>query len=673
MSKAYTLPIAERSYYPSFSEMSLYRYQSIPFTQVRIRDTFWAHWQHVNHENSLPKQYQMCVQTGRFDALKLDWKPGCDKPMPHIYWDSDTAKWLEAACYACQIQPDVLLRAKIDEVAELFIKAQRPDGYLNSYFSVVEPDKRWKNLRDNHELYCAGHIIEAAVAHHLLTGDDKLLKTACRLADYIESIFGIEKGKIQGYCGHEEIELALVRLYKATQQPRYLKLAAYFVNQRGQRPLYFEIEAHGRDAKTSNAAVHGNTPFQTFAADNGEVRTKEYRQTHLPVREQREVVGHAVRALYLYSAMADVSALMDDEELLHACLALWENCQQRKSYITGGCGSSWFEEKFTYDFDLPNERAYCETCAAVALVMWAQRMSQFNADIRYAELLERALYNGVIVGMSLNGQRFFYQNPLASYGRHHRQEWFDCSCCPSNLSRLLGSLGGLLALQSDNAIVLNLYIASEIEFKLANDVSGILHIEGKMPWQGHMRILFSQKVQRHIPWMLKLRVPSWSCNFRAKLNGKYVRSVITDGYLAITRIWEDGDVLDLDFEEPILQLSSDPRILSNAGQFALQRGPFVYCAEGADFNTPDAVYRLVFDKEYADSLRPVFQPELLGGIVALEGTAFFEPAASLSAGAYFPLREPISTFESGKFRAIPYYAWDNRSPGPMRIWMPRSR
>jgi len=515
----------------------------------------------------------------------------------------------------------------------------------------MNQDQRWKNLRDDHELYCAGHIMEAAVAHHALTGEDSLLKTACRMADYIDSVFGLEEGKIPGYCGHEEIELALVRLYEATNEPRYLKLAAYFVNQRGQKPLYFDIEAKARGDKTKY------TPMKLHA--------------HEPARQQREVVGHAVRAMYFYSGMTDVAAHTQDEGLFEACDALWENFEQRKCYVTGGGGSSWFDEKFTFDFDLPNERAYCETCASVALIMWAQRMSRLGADARYAEILERSLYNAAIAGMSLDGEKFFYQNPLASHGGHRRQEWFDCSCCPSNLSRLLGSLGGYMCLQSDDTLALSLYIGADIDFALKNGAAGTLSLAGDMPWNGKMRLSLDLKSKAAAPWTLRLRVPQWSRAFKIKLNGKALEFSKTNGHADITRAWENGDTLEIDLEQPVLQLASDARVFSNAGQVALQRGPFVYCVEQADFKEPNAVYRLVLDDALARELTAAYQPDLLDGVVVLEGRGYLQPASSISEDLYFPVDEKSRQLQPVDLRAIPYYAWENRAPGAMRVWIAR--
>jgi uncharacterized protein len=622
----------------------MFRYTPIPFHCVRVNDSFWSERQRVNHERSLLKQYELCKRTGRFDALRLEWTPDSSLPKPHVFWDSDTAKWLEAACYACRIRPDAALRAKIDEVAALFVSAQQPDGYLNSHFTVVRPEERWKNLRDEHELYCAGHIMEAAVAHHALTGEDSLLNTARRLADCIDRTFGREPGKLRGYCGHEEVELALVRLYRATGEKRYLKLAAYFIDERGQQPLWFLTERQPTD---SNGC--------------------DYFQAHIPVREQTEAIGHAVRAAYLYIGMTDVAAETGDASLLAACERLWESVTQRKLYVTGGIGSSWFGEKFTNDFDLPSERAYCETCASVALAFWARRMLQHDGDGDYAEILERALYNGALAGMSLDGEKFFYQNPLASLGKHTRQEWFECSCCPSNLSRLLGALGENIASTSADSLLVSLYVGSEFDFELGNGAAGSVRLSGGMPWGGSVQLALSLGKSVESAWELRLRIPSWADNPRFRLNGAEAVASVERGYASLRRVWCDGDTVEVTFDVPVRQLVADPRVTSVSGHVALQRGPFVYCIEDADFAETGGALPVALSPEEAAGLVARRDDTLLDGLIVLEGNAHSSAGDAADAGLY---RRATGTRPVG-FRAIPYFAWDNRGVGAMRVWIPR--
>jgi len=409
-----------------------YRMRSFGLENVAVDDRFWTPRQETNRLVTLPIEYRQCRKTGRLRAWKLNWRPGRGNP-PHIFWDSDAAKWLEAVGYSLAARPDRKLERLADKVIDDIAAAQRPDGYLNIYYSVVEPDQRWTNLRDRHELYCAGHLMEAAVAYHQATGKRKLLDVLCRYADHIDATFGRSRGKKRGYPGHEEIELALVKLYHATGEKRYLKLAKYFVDERGRRPHYYDKEARAR----------GDDRKKYWPG------TYEYNQSHLPVRRQSAVVGHAVRAFYLYAGMADVAAETHDGELLAACKRLWRDATRHKMYVTGGVGPSGRNEGFTRTYDLPNETAYAETCAAIALVFFAHRMLQIEADAHYADVMERALYNGTISGVSADGTRFFYTNPLAAAPparaaggkpEPHRREWFGCACCPPNIARLIASL-----------------------------------------------------------------------------------------------------------------------------------------------------------------------------------------------------------------------------------------
>ncbi|PTY01871.1 hypothetical protein DB346_10460 [Verrucomicrobia bacterium LW23] len=634
----------------------------VPAALVCIDDPFWNERLHVNGEQSLPKQYDLCKSTGRFDALKLNWKEG-EPHRPHIFYDSDTAKWLEAACYiACQRQMqgqmvDAVLLDRIEEVAQLIIHAQQPDGYINSYFTQLDKELRWKNLRDNHELYCAGHIFEAAVAHYHFTGKDHLLQAACRYADYIDSLFGRENGKWKGYCGHEEIELALIKLYKATGNIRYRDLAVYFVEERGQKPYYFDSEI-------------GATPG---------ISTHAYVQAHLPVREQKEAVGHAVRAVYLYSAMADVAREMNDASMYEACERLWENLAGTKMYITGGIGSYAHNEGFGGDYDLPNGTAYCETCAGVGLIFWAHRMLQRKGDVRYAEIVERALYNNALCGMSLNGESFFYQSPLASDGSWHRQQWFVCACCPSNLSRLLGSLGDYI--YSYNAESLDIwihhFIGSSATVRLKNGADLKLTQKGEMPWNGNMAIHIeynSDELTEDLA--LHIRIPDWASNLRMAIRpakgvaSRHVPFEISGGYALIQGRFNSGDVIELRFEMPVRYLASNPKITSNNGLVALQRGPFVYCVEDADYANPaeESVLNLSLDVD--SGLEARHEPTMLGGVTLLEspsGAVFRTASLPTGPTPYVALQR---TIRRCAFTAVPYFAWDNRRPGAMKVWLP---
>jgi uncharacterized protein len=620
----------------------MFRYTHIPFEQVSIQDHFWSERQRVNHEHSLGKQYDMCESTGRFDVLKLQWKEG-QPNRPNIAWDSDTAKWLEAACYECQIREDSALREKINRVAKLFIEAQQPDGYLNSYFTTVEPQRRWKNLRFNHELYCAGHIFEAAVAHHALTGKTELLAVAERYAEYIGSVFGPGDDQIKGYCGHEEIELALIKLYRATGASRHLALASYFVEQRGQKPLYFNLERK-------------DLPQDQLPLDAG----NDYFQAHLPVREQKEAVGHAVRAVYLYCAMADLAREKNDPSLFAACERLWEDVTESKMYLTGGIGSLWHGEAFSVPYFLPNDRAYCETCASVGLIFWAHRMLQHSAESSYAEVIERALYNGALSGMSLDGQSFFYQNPLASTGEFHRQTWFECSCCPSNLSRLLSTLGSYIYSQGKDELLVHLYIGSEAKFQLSSGVCGSLRQSGDAPWGENAR--FELALEREGEVEIGFRIPTWATALHLRVNEQSVEAPSHGGYARVRRNWKTGDTVEAHFDISIRRIASNPRVVANSGQIALQRGPFIYCIEDADF--AGTVLEIALPRQQEITAR--FDPTLLGGVTVLQGQA---KRTSSQDCLYFDTG--ATRQESVPFQAVPYFTWDNRQHGAMRVWIPQ--
>lgn len=395
------------------------------FTQLRFTDDFWAPRIEINRTRTIPHIYRKLEETGRISAFDLNFERPVPSPIVLIFGDSDPAKWIEAASYSLMNTPDPVLAEKVDYVANKIIGAQQPDGYLNTHFTVVQPEMRWKNLRDWHELYCAGHLMEGAVAHYQATGDPKLLNALARYADHIDATFGREPGKKRGYPGHPEIELALVRLYHATGNCRYLELAKYFVDERGAQPHYYDIEARQR----------GDDPARFWA------RTYEYCQAHAPIRQQEKVVGHAVRAMYLFSGVADLAHEYDDRSLYETCVRLWDNLIHRRMYLTGGIGPSRHNEGFTEDYDLPDETAYAETCATIGLMMWNHRLLQFGGESRFADVLERGLYNGFLSGVSLEGTHFLYENPLSSAGDRLRQEWFICPCCPPNVARLLASVG----------------------------------------------------------------------------------------------------------------------------------------------------------------------------------------------------------------------------------------
>ena len=615
------------------------RFGPIPFTDVAIDDVFWNERLRINREISIPYQYEQCRETGRIDAFRLEWEPGKGEP-PHIFWDSDVAKWVEAASYSYAFRPDPKLGQLLDEITTLIASAQQPDGYLNTHYTQVEKENRWTHLRDNHELYCAGHLIEAGVVHFQATGKRTLLDAACRYTDYIDSVFGREEGKKRGYCGHEEIELALVRLYRVTNNRRYLELSRYFIEERGQLPNYFVLEAAAR------GETHAAYPLEHY-------------QAHKPVREQTTVIGHAVRCFYLYCAMTDLAGEMSDPTLRQACERIWENLCGTRMYVTGGVGNSRHNEGFTRDYDLPNETAYCETCASVGLIMWNQRLLQLDCDGRYADVLERVLYNALPAGVSLDGTRFFYENPLASRGKHHRQTWFGCACCPSNLSRLFASLGDYIYSRSDDQLVVHLYIQSQAAAQKIAGALVQLAIETRYPWDGQVRVQVD--LDHEAEFALRLRIPAWCSNYRIAVQGEVIAPALEKGYEVIRRKWRPGDSVQLDFEMPVERVTSHPAILSNSGRVAIQRGPVVYAVEDADLET--SALDLVLPDEC--ELRARWDETLLGGVTVIEGKARarVNRANDLYQTKIAPQLKPTP------FRAIPYCVWGNRSEGAMAVWI----
>ena len=626
----------------------------VSFTNVSIDDPFWSPRLEINRTRTLYHVYQMCKQTGRIDAFLLDWKPG-KEPKPHYFWDSDVAKWVEAASYSLATHPDPELKQKLDEVVAKIAGAQQPDGYLNIYFTVVEPEKRWANLGMWHELYCAGHLFEAAVAHYQATGERTLLDCALRYADYIDSVFGPQPGKREGCPGHQEIELALVKLYRVTGERRYLHLSRFFLDQRGQKPSFFVKEMERLSPE--DAALNRHF-FQ-----RGDTYDTQYVQDHLPVREQSDVVGHAVRATYMICGMVDVGLELGDKALIDAAYRLWESACQRRMYITGGIGSHRANEGFTCDYDLPNETAYAETCAAIGLVFWNHRMLHVQPDGRFADVMERALYNGVISGVSLDGERFFYENPLESRGDHHRQDWFGCSCCPPNIARLLASLGGYIYSEALDAIFVHLYIGGSARFRLG--ATGVtLRQESRYPWDGRIRLTLEP--DRQASFDLALRIPGWCRSYRVTVNGQDASGVgsIDKGYLYLRRHWRRGDVVELELDMPVERVYAHPAVRQTAGCVALQRGPVVYCLEGVD--NPFPLHQVALPSE--SRLEATFEPDLLGGVVTLRGEALLDEE---SGGDLYrttpPARRPV------RIKAVPYATWDNREPGPMRVWIREAR
>jgi uncharacterized protein len=633
--------------------------EPVPFTQVTFDDGFWAPRLELNRTVTIPHIHRQLEATGRLSAFDLNFQRPVPSPIVLIFGDSDPAKWIEAASYSLATHPDPDLGALVDSFADKIIHAQQPDGYLNTHFIVTQPEMRWRNLRDWHELYCAGHLIEGAVAHYQATGERKLLDTLCRYADLIEATFGSEPGKMRGYCGHPEIELALVKLYHATQNPRYLKLATYFIDERGQQPNYFDEEARER----------GEDPAKFWA------KTYEYCQAHVPIREQTKVVGHAVRAVYLLSAVTDLAHENGDPTLRETSERLWNNLVTRRLYLTGGIGAAHNTEGFTQDYDLPDETAYAETCATIGLMNWNHRMLQFSGEGKYADVLERALYNGFLSGVSLDGARFFYENPLASAGHHHRGGWFTCPCCPPNIARTLASLGGYFYSTGANDLWVHLYAQGRAKMQVEDGREVSLRQMTNYPWDGAVKIEIGLASSQR--FTLHLRVPEWCEHWQVAVNGERlpVKSEqlshkgtmsVNDGYIHLTREWQPGDVVEYNMDMPIRTVWAHPAVRALQGRMALQRGPLVYCLEGVDHGGM-ILDRISIDPQpVANEFQVEHTEDLLGGVSVLRGKGKVVDESGWE-GSLYRSQKPSS--KRIDIMAIPYYAWDNRASGEMRIWM----
>ena len=619
-----------------------WRSSAVAHTATTFRDGFWAQRLQAMREGALPAIYEQMRADGHFNNFHERWDGGVQRT-PYVFWESDISKWIEAASYSLATHPDAALAALVDEVIAFLVAQQQPDGYLNLWYTRAEPDKRWSNLRDNHELYCAGHLIEAAVAHFQATGKRELLNAACRYADYIATVFGVEEGKRRGYPGHEEIELALVKLYHATGEARYLHLCQYFIEERGRLPHYFDVEAVAR----------GEAPADFWAT------TYEYNQSHQPVREQQEVVGHAVREMYLLSAVADLARELDDPSLQQTCERLWHHLTSKRLYITGALGSSADNEGFTSDYELPNLAAYAETCAAIGLIMWNYRMLLLDTQSRYADILEQALYNGVLSGVSSDGTSYFYVNPLESQGAYHRQPWYKCACCPPNLARLFLSLGQYLYTTNEHEIMVHLYAQCTSIIELGTH-KVTLHQHTNYPWDGTVEIEI--EVAEPLQFGLNTRIPGWCKEAHLSIAGEEIPLELRNGYACVRRVWNSGDRLVLHLAMPTERVYAHPAVRAASGSIALRRGPLVYCLEAADHAAP--LHQLRLSRQAP--LEEHFAAETLGGVTLIKGRASVLESGDWS-NTLYRTTPPMSSEQV--LTAIPYYAWGQRAAGEMRVWI----
>ncbi|HCF8067556.1 TPA: glycoside hydrolase family 127 protein [Klebsiella michiganensis] len=581
-----------------------------------------------------------------------------------VFQDSDVAKWLEAVAWSLCQKPDAGLEKTADEVIELVAAAQCEDGYLNTYFTVKAPEERWTNLAECHELYCAGHMIEAGVAFFQATGKRRLLDVVCRLADHIDSVFGPGDNQLHGYPGHPEIELALMRLYDVTQEPRYIALVKYFVEARGTQPHFYDIEYEKR----------GKTSYWNTYGPAWMVMDKPYSQAHQPISEQPVAIGHAVRFVYLMTGVAHLARLSQDEGKRRDCLRLWKNMARRQLYITGGIGSQSSGEAFSSDYDLPNDTVYAESCASIGLMMFARRMLEMEADSQYADVMERALYNTVLGGMALDGKHFFYVNPLEVHPKslkfNHiydhvkpvRQRWFGCACCPPNIARVLTSLGHYIYTPHGDVLYINLYVGNSVEIPVGNEALR-LRISGNYPWQEQVKIVIDSSSP--VNHTLALRLPDWCDKPQVTLNGAPVTQDVRKGYLHISHLWQEGDTLQLTLPMPVRRIYGNPLVRHQAGQVAVQRGPLVYCLEQADNGEQLHNLQLPRDARFsAVEGKGIFARKIL-----LQAPGYKQTAEDAENQALWHYDRAPSSRQPQVLTFIPWFSWANRGEGEMRIWV----
>lgn len=618
------------------ADQPLIKLRAVPFTDVKITDSFWLPRQETNRVASIPVNLENLEKAGNLQNFRLASQHATNGYQGPVYMDSDAYKALEAASYSLATHPDPVLDKRLDEIIATLVGAQQPDGYLNSYFTVKEPTKRWTNLRDWHELYCAGHLFEAAVAHFQATGKRTFLNVAIKLADNIDSVFGPPPKRL-GYPGHPEIELALIKLWRVTGERRYFELARFFVENRGRK---FFAEEH-------------KTPLEKYDGT--------YWQDDVPIYDHNNIKGHAVRAAYLMSGTTDVAAETGDLALLNMLNRVWRNTTERNMYITGGIGPSAHNEGFTVDYDLPNVTAYQETCATVALAQWSHRLALLYGDAKYADIVERALYNGMLAGVSQDGTKFFYVNPLESNGTHHRRPWFGCACCPPNAARTIASLGGYAYAVSDDALWVNLYIQGSVKAQVGGAPIQ-LEVATDYPWDGN--VVLKLRLTKPAKFQLRLRLPEWCHDPKVRVNGRLeINPWIDRGYAVLNREWKKDDKVELELPMPVQRVAANPKVKADKGLLAIQRGPLVYCVEQDKRGSLSSVF-LPANAE----LKAVKCGSWFGrvGVIGILGVAREANEKGWNRGLY----QSVTLGRDVNITAIPYCLWDNREPGPMKVWLP---
>ncbi len=631
-----------------------------------ISDGFMGRYVALTQEKIIPYQEKMlrnqnpdavpsyAINNFRL-AAQMNRTGQCEGQFHGEAWqDSDVSKWLEAAAYSMAKRPDAELEKRCDEVIQLISEAQLADGYIDTYFILQKQELRWTNLEEAHELYCIGHLIEAGVAYAQCLGKTRLLEVACRAADHVYQRFVVEK--TPGYPGHPEIELALLRLYHHTREEKYLRLAMHFLDVRGVDSDYFIKESRENDW-----TIWGNRP-----------ENKEYMQCCAPIRQQSEASGHAVRAVYLYTAMADAARTVNDPELFAACKRLWTSITERRMYITGGIGSAYEGESFTKDYHLPNDTAYAETCASIGLIFFARHMLSLETWGDYGDVMERALYNCVLAGMSLDGETYFYVNPLevvpgisgeAVTHRHvrtTRPRWFPCACCPPNIARLIASIGEYAWGLSADTVYSHLFLKGTLD--LTDLFGGKVVLDTAYPYDGLLRYTFLPDGDQ-MNMTLAIRLPGWSENTVIMKNGLPAQEKREKGYAYLTGPFAPGDVVEVRLDMRIRRNYADPRVGAANGKVAFSRGPLLYCAEEPD-NEGD-LRRLCAAENGAVTALP-YNHDKLCGIVELEADGYTTDETDALYCRHKPEKKPQ------RLRLIPYYAWANRGAAQMRIWLPET-
>lgn len=634
------------------------RLKAVRLSKIKIRDSFWSKHTELVENVIIPYQWEImndripdiesshCLENFKIAAgIKQGEFYGA------VFQDTDIAKWLEAVGYSLAVHKNAELEKLADEVIALLAQAQQPDGYLDTYYIIKAPEQKWKNLCEGHELYTAGHMIEAAVAYYQGTGKRKFLDCMIRFADLICDTFGPENEKIQGYPGHQEIEIGLIKLTYVTGNRKYMDLAKYFLDIRGSGENYFLKERESPEYRLL---------FPEFADYD-----PRYSQSHRPVREQETAEGHAVRAVYMYCAMADIAYEYRDKPLMCACRKLWDNIVMKRMYVTGGIGSSGFLERFTGDYDLPNDSGYSETCASIGMAMFGLRMANITRESRYADIVELELYNNILAGIALDGKSFFYVNPLevkpqncmAYTSRGHvkaeRQKWFGVACCPPNIARTLASLGQYIYGMDEGEIYMHLYISNETEVEIKGQTLRLC-VESEMPWEGAVKVCV-RGVQKRV--IFAFRIPDYAEDYRIVSDEQEVEFEAANGY---AKIVVDRDMeLRIHFLFRVQFLRSNVNVSFNVGKACVKRGPIVYCFEEADNMKNLASVYLDLKKGVKETYE-----DHLGGIIQVQinGKRMKEQSGKL-----YSEYEP--EFEDVVCKAVPYAYWNNRGKGEMAVWM----